>query len=389
MTEPTPTTLAPAADPYSYIHYENPEFRGILDPDITEKAKNRFTGFHLIEKSYKKDKFGQDIKVYMLIPDEVWNSTMKQESVNLHVRFHGGGFTTGSGAYKTWWAQHVVNLCKEENAISIAPNYSLMPEATGKELLEDVDAFWKWFQEGQLLEWLRSLNGKKMANVKVNLDNILLSGDSAGGFLCVYSWLTANDALVKKFKVMYLQYPMLRQYTRNETGAYQGYNITKEVAEARVLANEKEIDDMRTKGTLRFRSDSIPPEGMDSAHMMSTTKVNKDGTSSVYSTWKRMFGEDDILERIEKMAKFPKPYPKIFISHGIADKNCPCEETIAFQELLHEKVGADKITIAVEKIPDAAHAFDYDLDEKSVEWLGRLVDRVRKTWRPEIPKSTV
>ncbi|KAK8017707.1 hypothetical protein PG993_014033 [Apiospora rasikravindrae] len=68
------------------------------------------------------------------------------------------------------------------NAIIISPDYRLLPEATGSDILEDVQAFWRWVSHE-----LPALS--EAWHARPDLDSLACCGESAGGWLSVQSAL--------------------------------------------------------------------------------------------------------------------------------------------------------------------------------------------------------
>lgn len=76
-----------------------------------------------------------------------------------------------------------------------------MPEATGVQILEDVDDFWSWLHSNSLKEELAS----QPTPIELDLDRVIAAGDSAGGLLSIYLALTYPDQL----RAGTAQYPQL------------------------------------------------------------------------------------------------------------------------------------------------------------------------------------
>jgi acetyl esterase/lipase len=70
-----------------------------------------------------------------------------------------------------------LDFALENQAIIVSPNYRLLPEATGEEILEDLGDFWKWLHEGGLTQFISSAGH---AFINPDLDRILMLGESAG-----------------------------------------------------------------------------------------------------------------------------------------------------------------------------------------------------------------
>jgi len=78
--------------------------------------------------------------------------------------------------------QRLVDICLTDSAIFIAPDYRLLPEATGAEVLDDVEDFWRW-----LHNTLPTLT--TTWNAFPDLTRLACTGQSAGGYLAVQSAL--------------------------------------------------------------------------------------------------------------------------------------------------------------------------------------------------------
>lgn len=70
-----------------------------------------------------------------------------------------------------------MDFALENEAIIVSPNYRLLPEATGEDILEDMDDFWKWLHVGGLIQ---SISSAGHAFIDPDLDRILMLGESAG-----------------------------------------------------------------------------------------------------------------------------------------------------------------------------------------------------------------
>lgn len=57
----------------------------------------------------------------------------------------------------------------------MSPDYRLLPEATGTDILEDVSSFWEWVHKGLSTEL-----AKIDDSISADLSSILVVGESAG-----------------------------------------------------------------------------------------------------------------------------------------------------------------------------------------------------------------
>ncbi len=76
------------------------------------------------------------------------------------------------GFYAPW----IMDYAIAHEAIVVSPNYRLLPESTGLEIMDDLSDFWKWTKGG--LQPLVSSNTE--GQVEVDLSKILVQGESAG-----------------------------------------------------------------------------------------------------------------------------------------------------------------------------------------------------------------
>lgn len=59
----------------------------------------------------------------------------------------------------------------------MAPNYRLLPEASGNDMMEDMDDFWRWLQSPL---FTGIINNASSGCLSPDINRILLVGESAG-----------------------------------------------------------------------------------------------------------------------------------------------------------------------------------------------------------------
>jgi len=84
--------------------------------------------------------------------------------------------STGKGANADCY-RSVLDFALRNSAIIVNPDYRLLPEATGNEILDDVSDFWAWLRGVFVGEMDRLGTG-----IAPDLHNILVRGESAGEF---------------------------------------------------------------------------------------------------------------------------------------------------------------------------------------------------------------
>ncbi|KAL6237492.1 hypothetical protein BDW75DRAFT_228678 [Aspergillus navahoensis] len=149
-----------------------------------DPAHPKFQGFELIHATYKQAG-DHAIRVDILVPQTPAHG--KRPTI---VRFHGGGLIIADSLYVDFWPQWLSDLALHHNAIIVSPNYRLMPQATGLEIYDDIEDFWAWLRSPALQELL----ARHKTPTQLDLDRILVGGESAGGLLSINTSLThASD----------------------------------------------------------------------------------------------------------------------------------------------------------------------------------------------------
>ncbi|KAJ5771078.1 uncharacterized protein N7511_003129 [Penicillium nucicola] len=154
----------------------------------------KFNNFNIIQAIYKTVD-GHDIRADILAPE----SLDKSKGHPIIARFHGGGLSRGDSIYADWFPKWLLELAETHNAVIVSPNYRFLPEATGVQILEDVDDFWTWLHSKALTEILSP------HQIDPDLDRVIAAGDSAGGLLSIYLTLSYPDQL----RAGTATYPML------------------------------------------------------------------------------------------------------------------------------------------------------------------------------------
>jgi hypothetical protein len=270
-----------------------------------------------------------------------------------------------------------------------------MPEASGKNILEDVEDFWKWYNNGAFTLWINT----QISGIKINRSQLLVSGDSAGAFLAVYSWLKVPDLPIR---ALYLQYPMFRYYKRDFPKDERGGPETKSLEYMGKLVQQSEvkmqadllldkITELENIGQCPTVTKGRPPLRMLAGFTLSTT-----------GTWETLFrrGDNtmDILGMIRDRSFEPKSFPTMFIYHAHDDINCPVQDTETFiqackerwsnnyrngkggrihftiVERLFEKNGTEGPTTSI------GHGFDHNLELEKEPFLKEIWKGVLEEW---------
>ncbi|KAJ6031411.1 hypothetical protein N7540_002143 [Penicillium herquei] len=137
---------------------------------------SKLDGFDIAQHNYKH--IGDHgIRVDILTP-----RTNYARPRPLIVRFHGGGLLMGDSLYMDWWPRWLSDLALQKEAIIVSPNYRLLPEARGIDIYTDIEDFWTWLHSNEFTNLLAN----QSTPTTVNLNRIMISGESAGGLIGLY-----------------------------------------------------------------------------------------------------------------------------------------------------------------------------------------------------------
>ncbi|KAH6982460.1 Alpha/Beta hydrolase protein [Ilyonectria destructans] len=100
----------------------------------------------------------------------------------LLVHFHGGGLIMGTTLDPVMLPHWLMQFGASQDAVVVSPEYRLLPEASGSDILDDVAQFWDWIHNS-----LPSILSERWPGLLLDLDRIAAAGESAGGFLALQS----------------------------------------------------------------------------------------------------------------------------------------------------------------------------------------------------------
>lgn len=161
--------------------------------------KSKFDSFKRRDVAYSTVA-GHDILASIFTPKRVEEVQRHGAHVKVPVLvfWHGGGFVVGDRLYEPWWPNWVLELALSQQAMIVAPDYRLLPEACGADILQDMDAFWTWF-----LGTLPSMAACESWSVRPDVDHIVCAGHSAGASIAAHSALERPDAGIKALVSFY------------------------------------------------------------------------------------------------------------------------------------------------------------------------------------------
>jgi acetyl esterase/lipase len=256
--------------------------------------------------------------------------------------------------FAEWAAQWSLDYALLHSAILISPNYRLLPESNGLDVLSDITDLWTWV-EHSFPEYLKTIG----SDVAPDFSKVLTSGESAGGYLAIQSGLMRRDfvrAVVATYPMTYVDSPWyaVASTTKRPFGAPQ---VPRSVLDEHLSRMEKG----------RVVSGAFPMERMEIALVLLQQGL-----------WTGRFGEDDSLfpaRTLEKMQKGEK-VPFLLAMHGKDDTAVPHEETERFVREWKAKFGEER---ALGVFEPGEHGFDGEATLET-EWLKDGLKEVTREW---------
>ncbi|KAF7960198.1 hypothetical protein EAE96_001796 [Botrytis aclada] len=334
----------------------------------------RLDPFSLHTATYKTVQ-GVEIPAHILIPKSIAASTTPGRYPVL-VRFHGGFLVTGSALYTEWFSNWAIDLVVKNDAITVMPDYRLLPEASGQDIVEDVKDIWEWIMSdvNGLSSYISALNG----NLSVDFEKVAVCGDSAGGYLAIRSSLFPEDFWRKREgfsgpKAVIAAYPMtlLRK---------EWYSLASETKSPfgvpqfdEGLLNDHIAD--IGKGGEKIVISADPPARFE----LSVTMVQR-------GRWTEIFKRDgeeglwleDVIEDVN--VRDGKKGPYLLTFHGMNDTVVPWEHAQEWVEIYGKKFGEDRVKGVWKE--GMEHGFDASIDKDKEEgkWLQEELQVVKREW---------
>jgi len=257
-----------------------------------------------------------------------------------------------------------------------------MPEDRGEEIQDDICAWWEYYSSLDFHDWIQDcIRDSIKKEFSLRRDLLLISGESAGGMLAVYTWLTHSGSVLP-IRALYLQYPMLNYYSRNMDGkevSYMDIHVTRQDIEHGAEALISCTNKQRAENRCVSRSDSEPPEGMAAAMCLSNThrweEVFKDGKADILD----IRGN---LERLRKSYHKLEHFPDMFIIHGQQDKAIPIADTREFKTSVTDlaETAGKTVNINFREFPGKDHAFDYEIKPGDDEQVDAMMRSIIEAW---------
>ncbi|KAI2671609.1 hypothetical protein CBS147355_8601 [Penicillium roqueforti] len=321
---------------------------------------DKYEPFQVINTSYKSFNQGRShINVDILIPRAIL-SQQELSKCAVMIRIHGGFLVTGSSRYPVWFANWTLDYAISTGAIIVAPDYRLLPEVSGKDILEDMDDFWHWIHSPKFAATIKDAG---YGHIVPDIDKLIVVGESAGGYLAIQLALSYPSEI----RAVIAAYPVLDLKSKFYTEAYPKTilgvpNMPNEIIEEHIAA-------MRTAPLPTVATAADPPDRLKLAF-------------SIFQNGRLLefLGSEDYLfpmKRVENLAAAGGlKLPPTFIFHGKQDSAVPFEGSQRFFDLVREK--APDAIVKLHGL-DADHGFDFATTLET-DWLKDGLEIITGAW---------
>jgi acetyl esterase/lipase len=248
-----------------------------------------------------------------------------------------------------------LDLALSRGAIIISPDYRLIPEVSGVDILQDVRDFYNW------LATPRNVDSLLPKDVTVDIDNVLVTGESAGG------WLSLQSALLpasrERISAVISHYPMIDMRDPHYTGDYEKHIFTPAAPQLDRSILRSYLENMKKGETI---TSAVPPD-----------RVTIVISALQQGSFGKMLGDDSALYPLEVLDN-TAALPPIWILHGTGDTVIPVEGSYKFEKAVKEKLPETKLHLTYQP---GDHGFD-NVESIGLEtdWVKEGVDFIAKYW---------
>ncbi|KAK2771989.1 carboxylesterase 3 [Colletotrichum kahawae] len=314
---------------------------------------SKFDPFRIYRSHYTSDDI--DIGVDVLLP-----KSMKAQGLRpVIVRIHGGFLVTGSSLFPAWFTTWILDYAELHGAVIVSPDYRLLPEAKGVDILQDLNNFWSWLGGGGVEHSLASVG---LSNIKLDLDRLLVVGESAGGYLALQSVLhgfASPGGMILAYPMIDLESP---HYTRRYNKPIVGVpNFPDEII--------REFLTSPLSGSNKLLTAADPPTRLDLA-----MSIVQNGRFLEF-----LGTEDELfpLRMLNRKRRRDHPIlPQCFMLHGEEDSAVPVEGTRKFVAHLKTVDPSSHVHLAIQP---GDHGFDSNAKLED-EWLAKGLQGVTDAW---------
>lgn len=232
------------------------------------------------------------------------------------------------------------------------PNYRLVPEHTGADIISDLSDFWKWFDSGAVSTYLSSAHSE--LSLELETERLLVTGDSAGGYMALMSALTQPEG---KIRAVLAQYPMTNYLRGEVSDTFFGVPTPK----AEII--QQHIDAIVPGAVV---SSAIPPARSGLSYAL-----------GAYKKYLDFFGHDAKLWPVNRLED-ATTMPPTWIIHGDADSAVDVKDSQEFVKKWTDREVRGEVKLSL--LPGKEHGFDIESKEDEEEWLREGLEWVEGKW---------
>jgi acetyl esterase/lipase len=309
---------------------------------------------------------------------------------------------TGSSLFPGWFSNWILLYAVKVGAIIVSPNYRLLPEVRGRDILDDMRAFWAWFHAAGPQRHLVSV-GREDIKLQTDNEKHLLIGESAGTHPPIYTFpihgsqpcrhrLTcavlinlggylAIQSLLPGYtrpRALITMYPMLDLKSEYYTGASEKPivgvpNIPNEVID-RFLSL---LESPSANGRPAVITEADPPGRLALAlAMVQNGRVLEFlGVSDEDGDDPRLFPLERLAQKSSSSDARPL-FPPTLIMHGSEDTAVPVSGTRKFVEILRNVDPNCDLRVLIRS---GDHGFDAGATLET-PWLADALEFVSRAW---------
>jgi acetyl esterase/lipase len=220
----------------------------------------------------------------------------------------------------------------------IGVNYRLLPESNGIDIMQDVADFWEWLPT-KLPEYLQS----SAPSIEADLSKVIAYGDSAGGYLAIYSGFTQTGVSINAVIAMY---PVIDPRAIRGNQEYPPSALDNHI---------------RAMELGKIVTSVFPPERLELGPLLAQE-----------NRMMEFFGVHESLLQMKSVEEVPY----LLILHGDVDPVIPVQGSIRFKEEA-ERFGIRNVALRIKR--GGEHGFD---KETALEtpWLAEALKKVTKLW---------
>ena len=230
-----------------------------------------------------------------------------------------------------------------------------MPDASGLDILDDVENFYSWLATPD------NLAGHLPDGIIPDVGNVLVTGESAGGWLALQSALLSEPR--RSISAVIAQYPMIDMRAPWYTGDFEKQIFTPVAPQLDRSILEKYMTELRDESTV---TSAVPPDRVPL--VISALQQGKFG---------ELLGDNSSLYPLELLDNVTD-LPTTWILHGTGDTVIPVEGTYNFEKKLKEKLPQAKAHFTYES---GDHGFDNAPDVSiGTPWIREGVEYIKQSW---------